>query len=431
MFPDGSAKILSRGEQPRLVAQLDCEAAVGCDVRLEDGRSFTVDVGAGKRPTMPSDLNLDAVTRYLAEWILAGTAPPPPPPPEPEPEPEPIVEATVLETTATAPPVPAEPVDPPEGAEPVGGADAPDLATPSATAPPADSPFPEEDPVCSEQEPFVPFACVEPTGPLPPRQDATPATPVSAPAPQAGAPDADSSATKTPRPAPDVPTKPKGIIERFNINCSLTGTTSLAHLNPDPDRRGIAKPRASLGCSARLTDKLSFRGALLGYGNPKDQQPWDPDYTYAFTYRVTEKLSLGYSNYSARFSGGGSPVADLFRGKFRASYRLPALILPNDKKVPCTASMGLPQLLKESLNLSCGYAVTKKLRVSGTAYFYKPGEQGTYQPDYSYTASYRFNDDWILSYNNYSNNRWPWNKGDAPGPGITGGSLSLTYKFKF
>ncbi|WP_305968706.1 MULTISPECIES: hypothetical protein [unclassified Mameliella] len=436
IFPDGSAKILSQGEKRRLAAQLDCEAAVGCDVRFEDGRVLTVDVGAGERPAMPSDLNLDAAARYLAAWILAGTAPPPPPPP-PEPDLEAVVDETVLETTAKAPPIPEGPADLPEGVQPVdpaGGADTGDLVAPASTAAPSGGPLPEVAPVCAEQEPFVPFACAEPTGPLQPAEDvprAQPASPLSASAPQSQAPGANRAASPAPPPTPAALTKPKDFIERFNINCSLTGSTSLAHLNPDEDSRGNAKPRVSLGCSARLTDKLSFRGALLAYTNPKDQKPWDPDYTYAFTYRVTEKLSLGYSNYSARFTSGGSPVADLFRGKLRASYKLPALTLPNDKKIPCTASLGLPQPLKESLNLSCGYAVTDKLRVSGTAYFYKPGEQGTYQPDYSYTASYRFNDDWILSYNNYSNNRWPWNKGDAPGPGITGGSLSLTYKFKF
>lgn len=181
----------------------------------------------------------------------------------------------------------------------------------------------------------------------------------------------------------------------------------------------------------RLTERLTFRGAVIGYPVAGSQQPWDPDYTYAFNYKVNDKLNLGYSNYSARFTGDSNPVAGLLEGKFRASYKLPPIQLANDKTIPCTAGFGLPRPDKESLSLSCGYAVTKKLRVSGSAYFYLPGQQDTYQPDYSYTASYRINDDWLLSYNNYSNNRWPWNKGEDPGRGFTGGSLSMTYSFKF
>ena len=75
--------------------------------------------------------------------------------------------------------------------------------------------------------------------------------------------------------------------------------------------------------------------------------------------------------------------------------------------------------------------MTDKLRVGVTANLYMPDKQGDYDPDYTYTASYRPAKDWLISYGNYSNNRWRWNRGKDPGPGITGGSLSVTYSFKF
>lgn len=404
IFPDGRARVLREEEHVTRSATLSCEAGVGCQVSIAGAADFFVEVGAGAPPAPPADTGLETVARYLARWILAGTAPPPPP------EPVVIVEPTATPTEqppqGTATPEEALPDEAPEGPEPV---------TPPGIAA-------EDAPVCPDPDPFMPDACEDPVEPLPPRAKARPTI-----LRQIVAPRPEPSMTR-PEPEPETPEPEERLVDRLNLNCSVTATASLASLHPDG---GDTKPRASLGCSMKLTDRLSFRGTLIGYANPSDQKSWDPDYTYAFSYRVNDKLTLGYSNYSARFSGGGSQVAGLVEGNLRASYKLPPIPLPNDKTIPCTGSIGLPMPHKESLNLSCGYAVTKKLRIGATAYFYLPGEQGTYQPDYSYTASYRFNDDWLLSYNNYSNNRWPWNKGEAPGNGITGGSLSLTYRFKF
>lgn len=404
LYPDGTARILDSAPRSPVAATLACVAGESCRVDMVDSPGFLVPVGEGAQPVLPETTELDAAARYLARWILAGTAPVRPEPPAPRP----IALAPALEVSPAVvderDPVLDEPDSPPLAAEP----------PPTETAP-----------VCSEAEPFVPTACAEPTGPIAAR--ATPVVAAPQPEPQGGRP----TDPDKPVAAGAARKGPVRFIEKYNVNCSITGSSSLGFLIADPDRQGIAKPRASLGCSARLTDRLSVRLSLIEYINPKDQQPWDPDYTYAFTYRFNDKLSLGYSNYSARFSDGGSPVAGLLDGKLRASYKLPAFRLGNDKTIPCTASLGLPDPSKQSLNLSCGYAVTKKLRIGGTSYFYVPGTQGTYQPDFSYTASYRFNDDWLLSYNNYSNNRWSWNKGDAPGPGVLGGSLSLTYKFRF
>lgn len=428
LYPDGTAKIMEGDNRPAILARLFCQAGVSCRISKTDGPDIIVEVGTGERPVPPTETDLDSVARYLARWILAGTAPPPAPIPVPVPDPVPV---PVPEAAIPEVPVPDPEVAPPT---PVAAADTvletladdPDAtaATPTGQAPVPGQPVPaQDDPVCSESEPFVPDACAQPTEPLVPRPAA-----LSRPAP--AAPQAPPTAPTAPAPAPAPASEQAAqqtLIERFKLNCSITGTTSLAFVKPG----GVAKPRASLGCSARLSERLSVRLSLIGYLNAKEQQDWDPDYTYAFTYRVSDKINLGYSNYSARFAGAGSPAAGLLKGKLRASYKLPPLRLPNDKSVFCSASLGLPRLTDESLNLSCGYAVTKKLRIGATSYLYMPNKQGTYQPDYSYTASYRFNDDWLLSYNNYSNNRWPWNRGEAPGPGLTGGSLSLTYKFKF
>ncbi|WP_163850819.1 hypothetical protein [Pseudooceanicola aestuarii] len=415
-YPDGTAKLMDDADRARVRARLTCVAGAACRVATAEGRVMEVPVGTGARPDLPEDGALDSAARFLAQWLLAGTAPPPPPPaPAPPSLPErpaaPLVES--VSPPPQSPDAPGPPATAPIGPAAVG------LRAPQAVA----------DPVCSETAPFLPSACAQPTEPLAlppvrPAPAARPGAPASRVAAAPPAPTAEAVAVNTPEEA-------ETLFDRYKVNCSLTGTTSLAFLHPDAAERGPAKPRVSLGCSARFSERLSMRLSLIGYLTPEDQAASDPDYSYAFTYRISDRLSLGYSNYTARFSGVDGGVNGLLDGDLRASYKLPPLRLPNDTNVVCNASIGLPLPAENSMNLSCGYAVTKRFRIGGTTYFYMPGQQDTYQPDFSYTASYRFNDDWLLSYNNYSNNRWPWNRGKDPGRGFTDGSLSLTYKLTF
>ncbi|WP_196222864.1 porin family protein [Pseudooceanicola algae] len=425
IYPDGSAKIMDDSERSQVRADLVCEAAVSCLVSKTDGTDFEVPVGLGERPDAPQDMDLDNVARYLSEWILAGTAPPSalveaepvvdePAPVAPETQPAP--ELVAEESEAEASPAPDETAD-----QVAAGA----TLVASVEAALADA---DVGPVCSEAEPFVPTDCSQPTEPMKPEVVAVaqPKRAARKPAPVAPA--------KTPDPVE--PVQPEAVrqerlVDKYRVNCSVSTTSGLGFLTRNAHERRDAKARVSLGCSAALHEKVTVRLSLIRYLVPSEQDPWDPDYTYAFVYRMTDKITLGYSNYSARFTDGGNPVDGLFGGDFRGSYKLPAIPLPNDKTIPCVASIGLPDPTDQSLNLSCGYAVTKKLRVNMAAYFYTPGGQDTYEPDYSYTASYRINDDWLVSYSNYSNNRWPWNEGSSPGPGLTGGNVSLTYRFTF
>jgi hypothetical protein len=194
----------------------------------------------------------------------------------------------------------------------------------------------------------------------------------------------------------------------------------------------VGKPRLSLGCNSKITDKLSLRFSLVKYINTGEQSASDPDFTYSFTYRYSDKLTFNYADYSGQFGGPKGGIWNaLNNGTLRASYKLPKFKLPNDKDVACSTSAKLPAIFDHSLNISCGYAVTDKLRIGGTLSLYMPHKQGDYDPDYTYTASYRVNDDLLISYSNYSNNRWAWNRGKDPGPGFTGGSLSFTYGLKF
>ncbi|MEF3046310.1 hypothetical protein [Pseudotabrizicola sp. L79] len=446
LYPDGSAKVMDGSDRPSVHVTLTCVKAVACQITGQSGQALTISATREAKPPVPAAPDAQGAAIYLARWILAGTGPVPP---IPEPAPEPAADARDdALATASAPNSQPPAADNPSDGD-AGEAGQPD---PTATAERDDLPQPAPlaedgtlevadaapdaqavaeakaealanltDPACPETEAFVPNECSQPAGPIAPaaRPGAVPSAPASATLPV------------TPRPATEVaPSQPAPGLSGFDLACTVTGTTSLQDASSNPKSLRFAKPRVSLGCNTKLTDRLSLRFSLVGYGNASDQGSSDPDFTYAFTYRLNESLNLGYSNYGGQFSGANGNFLDALKdGDLRANYKLPVFTLPNGKSLPCTASLGLPNPVKDSLSLSCGYAVTDRFRIGGTIKLYAPGVQDTYQSDYSYTASYRISDDWVLSYSNYSNNRWPWNRGADPGPGFLGGNLSLTFKF--
>lgn len=426
MFPDGSAKIMRDGDDetlnpPLAALVVTCKAGVSCDIVRADGSHFIVPAIGAPRPNLPENVDGEALARYLAEWMLAGTGTPivaPDPAPSP---PKSLPASLALPEEGGAELVQAtDTADSGSNTEDDLVAQAQtDLSTVAAPSPTDEIAQPE--PVCSEQEPFLPTACAQPT------------TPIARPARQLrnallARPKPSVIALPLPAEAP----APESLFDRIDLACSITGSTSLGVAKKGGAGRSTGKPRASLGCSAKLTEKLSLRVSVLKYANAKDRASDDPDFTYAFSYRYSEKITFSYSNYSATFGGAqGDFLKSLTSGNFRGSYKLPSIPLPNQQRSACSASIGLPNPMDTSVNLSCGYAITEKFRIGGTANLYFANAQDSYDPDYSYTASYRPSKDWLISYSNYSNNRWPWNRGPNPGPGFEGGSISVTYSLKF
>jgi hypothetical protein len=413
MFPDGFAKVMPDTEPHATPFTLSCKAGVSCEILRPDGSRFTVLAIGGPRPEIPAQMSGETLARYLAEWMLAGTGTPP----------------DTTELPAERSPAQEEPQGADTEAAQAVSAPLPDTETSdgSAQGPMTDAAalpddgIAEPDPVCAEQAPFLPTACAQPTTDL-----IAPSKRIRASARNLPAPD---SLDQT---APAIEPAPETLFERINLACSITGSTSLGVAKSNGSGRSIGKPRASLGCSANLTEKLSLRVSVLKYANSKDRASDDPDFTYALSYRYSDKITFSYASYSAKFGGtDGGFLDSLASGNLRGSYKLPSIPLPNQKRSACSVSVGLPDPTDTSVNLSCGYAVTEKLRIGGTANLYFANAQGNYDPDYSYTASYRPSKDWLISYSNYSNNRWPWNRGPNPGPGVEGGSLSVTYSLQF
>ncbi|MBU2958857.1 hypothetical protein Q4511_13850 [Paracoccus sp. 1_MG-2023] len=399
LFPDASAIIVAASGRPFAEYMLKCTRGEECRISNDTGVIMIVPAIAAPKPPLPQGnvTGLDAA-QYLAEWILAGTGTRPPPPPDPAPAAQ--FEGPVLPLAEDLPEEPAE-ADP---ADPEPEIDQNNLLPPEVD--------------CLEPDPFYPDAC---SVPEPRRRAVVAATPVG-----------DVAAPVTAPPPPPEDNRPRTLAERFKLACSLTTGMGLQYTDPNDYEDAYGKARVSLGCNVRLQERVSLSLALIHFPISGQKAPWDPDFTYALNMRVTEKLSLGYSNYSARFSGGNSDlISSLLTGSLRASYKLPPLPLPMDREAQCSVSIGLSNPGNDSGSLSCGMTVNDKLRLGLTLYAYPSGTQEPWNPDYSYTASYKINDRIQLNYSNYSSNRWPWNRGSSPGPGMLGGSLSLSYKLLF
>lgn len=418
LYPDGTARITSMDRNNPSAYRMTCELGAACEIVEPDGSVVVVPAVGAPRPVANQIATGAELSEYLAQWVLARTGEPP--------KPEPVDEQNGSNADGQSPDTVTLAV---ASAEPDGSETEAQTRSADGLGQPV-APVSDGLENCPEIDTQIPSECAQPGEPA--VQSA--ALPQQRQNAQRQMPNNPRSNTQDKTSPPDdaEPASKPNWIERTNLRCSLTGTFSLRHDADDNEWIKPGKPRASLGCSGRLTKKLSFRATLAGYLRTLEQEDWDPDFTYSLTYRVNDKLSLNYANYGARFNGPDGNFWDgLVSGNLRANYRLPKLELPNGKAVSCSGGVGLPNPTKYSTTLSCGYSVTPNLRVSGTLYAYFPGKQGTFQPDYSYTASYRFNENWTVSYNNYSNNRFPWNKGDDPGPGFAGGSVSMTYSWKF
>jgi hypothetical protein len=441
LFPDGSGKVMQLDEGRSVLFRLECSKGVSCSIVDKNGHAEVVPATGASKPVLPANPQGRALAQFLAEWILAGTGEPP--------LEEPAEVEAVEQVTM---PVLAEAETEEEKTIVTGGPEQVEDGQEQAEVGPVVSE--DEAPVVSQDLPTTQAQTTQPrttqaqsamvecpeggdctkgppkqVQPMPRREvKHQPVKPKKQQIRKAVA-----SAAPPPKKAVKVspPEERETFFERINLSCSITGSVTLRYKNHSSGSERFGKPRASLGCGARLTEKLSLRVTAIGYGDKHEKSPSDADFTYAITYRATKKITLSYSNYSARFDNGDTAIDSLTSGTFRASYRLPKIKLPNDKTIGCSASLGLPNIKEKTVNLTCSYAVTDRFRISGTAYGYFAGEQEPWDADFAYTASYRINDDWSVTYSNYANNRFFWNESSGPGEGIWGGTVSLTYRFKF
>ncbi|WP_386173286.1 hypothetical protein [Sulfitobacter sp. R86518] len=451
LFPDGSGKVMHAKQLSSALFRLSCKKGVACTVYGADGDTFVVPAVGGPRPVMPPAPSGKALAQYLSEWILSGTGTPISEPIAPPPQR--IDERRVAQVqspqstnsadgTADAGKETAAVTAVPRDQNALGTAGSETEAAPVAPAgitDEADTQFlvPLEQPAhlpCTIEDPDV--DCSEPQ-----LEKLNAIKAVQTTTKKVKTASSSVARQTSPRRANVVtrgsdpslaPSGEETFFKRINLACSITGSVTLRYKHHDTGAKRFGKPRASLSCGARLSEKLSLRASVIGYADTKEKSPSDAEFTYALSYKATKNITLSYSNYSGRFDGtNASFFGSLISGALRASYSLPKIKLPNEKVIGCSTSVNLLDLEYGSLNLFCSYAVTDRLRISGTAYAYLPGKQDPWDPDFAYGISYKISDDWSVTYSNYANNRFFWNQSQNSGEGIWGGTISVAYKFNF
>lgn len=425
LFPDGSGVILPDPEAAEIAGTdatlylLECVAGAQCEIFADGAVQETVPAVGAPKPALPETAAGLSLARYLGQWVLAGTGTPPPPPTLPAP--------------ADVPP--EEP-----------------LVTRAAAVPEELDPVLWDSPACLEPDPFYPDACdalpppeaaqvppeTIPADTTDPVQATDPSetadTPAGQPAPAsanaaAAPPRQTGSAPGTTARPPETDKAPASLAMQFIKSCSVSTGGTIQYTDHEDFTTEYGKMRVSLGCSLRPTDRFSFRVSVVRYPIPDQQAPWDPDYTYALNYRLNDHVSISYSSYTARFSGeGAEALSSILNGGLRANIKLPPVSVGEKRRLACSFSFSLREVMDNSASLGCGMSLSPKLRVGLTTYVYPRGAQEPWSPDYTYTVTYRINDRLQLGYANYSNNRFPWNQSSSTGPGPLGASVTLTYK---
>lgn len=235
---------------------------------------------------------------------------------------------------------------------------------------------------------------------------------VARPAPSQPAP----AAPLQPQPEPASPAPAS-----LRTSCTLGASVALE----------TGKLSSTLGCTVNYRNRLTFSASMIGYPLEGQKNSGDAEYTYALTWRMTKNLTLTYANYTAAFTGGRG-LAGLGEGRLQLSGRLPPVSLPGTtRKLGCSAFASTAPRGTDNAGLSCGLPLGDKLSLRVTGYLYMPGDQRDSDPDYSYSLSWTVAPQVTLTWSNYANNRWFWNRSEQAEKFLRGGSLGLTYSFRF
>ncbi|MCQ0970513.1 hypothetical protein MLD63_08770 [Paracoccus sp. TK19116] len=371
LFPDGSA-VVTQVDDPRGQSfRLSCRPAVECKI-LSDGSVLNVVVAAGApRPAAPVSVDGERLATFLAEWVLADSGTPP--------------------TRAVG-----------------------------------------------TSQPMPPFKVSERTGN--PRQLRT------QPASTGRAIDfrvAPSLTFSSPLRCDDADVRcgAAGLVKAahtadwahiLGLSCNVTASASLQKASSQNVKRLADRLQTSLGCTAQLSNRLSLSVRANSYSSQVRRAAWDPDITYALSFQATERLSLTYASKGIRLDGEGAGLETALDGRLSASLTLPRLPLPAGRGADCRLRVALPDPSRDAVALSCGVALTKRLSLGLSTYLYAHQTQKPWQPDFTYSASWKPTNRLRITYSNYAANRFPWNR-DRGGTStsLRDGTLSFTYDVSF
>lgn len=197
-----------------------------------------------------------------------------------------------------------------------------------------------------------------------------------------------------------------------------------------------------------------FQTTIYGYLFPDERASWSPDFTYVFGYDDWHPytFSLVYANYTGNHfspdADKGEHYSQFDQGTVSLGWKY---VLPKFLEqlfiVHPTGGIGFgiyynvtPSYVesnstrlgewKQSLSFTMRYVIYKWFYFNFAFYYYPdPSQRQPWDPDFTYGFGYF---DWhpgtiTIQYNNYSGNRYPWNKG-SPNTGDFGdGSVSILY----
>lgn len=226
------------------------------------------------------------------------------------------------------------------------------------------------------------------------------------------------------------PLLPPDIPRLALTRCALGSAVALGR----EDIGDIGQISVNINCSGRFGDRLTFSGGLTAFPIPGKRHGGDVTYSYALNWRITDKVTLTYANYTAALAGGRA-LAGLGEGRLQLSapvarFPLGTPAMP-DRVLTCTGFVSMARSASSNAGVNCGVNVTERLAMRFTALAYPPGTQRESDADFSYSASYALNDHVTLTYSNYSNNRWPWNRSPDQVELLRGGTLGLSYRWDF
>lgn len=261
--------------------------------------------------------------------------------------------------------------------------------------------------------------------PPPAPASAATARPLAAARLRTGPPRARRTSPPPPAPAARAATAPLAL-----TRCTLGSAIALGR----EDIAEIGQISVNLGCSGRIGNRLTFSGGLTVHPVPGSRHGGDLAYSYALNWRATDRVTLTYANYAAALAGGRA-LAGLGEGRLQISapvarFPLGTRSMP-DRAMTCTGFVSLARGASSNGGVNCGLGLTPRLSLRFTALAYPPGTQNRNDADFSYSASYALNDRVMLTYSNYGNNRWPWNRSPDQIEPFHGGTLGLSYRWDF
>jgi hypothetical protein len=210
-----------------------------------------------------------------------------------------------------------------------------------------------------------------------------------------------------------------------------------------------------------LSSSLSFRPlpnwffstTFYKYINQSLQAPWNPDFSYTFGYDDWHPytFSLTYANYGGNrlFPKNNEVFTDFLSGGFNLGWKFTVprfieelFIVHKSGGIGGSISYSLvPKYLdlaslesksfKQSARLTMKYTIYEEFYANATFFYYPfPEQQQPWDPDFTYGFGFF---DWhpgsiSIQYNNYSGNRYPWNKKDGTG-GFQNGGFSISWSW--